>query len=128
METKTRIPQVYGYAVCLTAIITFLICLTGLINNLIDASDPLYTWGDTEHLSSYDNFKLNALRSDQKEAAFMFDEESLEQMYEDAKQHKVRRVKHHTTKNIVVNTILLFISVILFIIHWVWMRKLAKKL
>ena len=48
-------------------------------------------------------------------------------MYDDAKNHKIRRVKHQTTKSMNVSSILLVISVKLFIIHWRWMRKEDKQ-
>jgi len=123
MEKKSKIPQVYGYAVCIVAIITILISVAGLITSVIDASDPLYAWGDNKELSSFENFKVDALKSGKNEASYIPDDETLRAMYEDAKDHKIRRVKHQTTKSIIVSSILIVISVTLFIIHWRWMRK-----
>lgn len=126
MEKKTKIPQVYGYAVCIVAIVTFLISLATLITSIIDASDPLYTWGEDQKLSSFDNFKMEALKSGQNESAYKPSDETLKNMYEDAKNHKIKRVQHQTTKSIIVNAILIVISIILFVIHWQWMRKIEK--
>ena len=123
MEKKSKIPQVYGYAVCLVAIITILISVADLINSTIDASDPLYAWGDNKELSSFENFKVDALKSGKSEAALDLDNETLKMMYEDAKNHKIRRVKHQTTKSKIVSSILIVISLTLFIIHWRWMKK-----
>lgn len=123
MEKKSKIPQVYGYAVCLVAIITILISISTLINSVIDASDPLYAWGDNKELSSYENFKVNALKSGENQTSYAPDDETLRMMYEDAKNHKIRRVKHQTTKSIIVSSILIVISLTLFIIHWRWMKK-----
>jgi hypothetical protein len=127
MEKKTKIPQVYGYAVCIVAIITVLISVTTLINSVIDASDPLYAWGDNQRLSSFENFKVDALKSGKDEASYVPNDETLRVMYEDAKNHKIRRVKHQTTKSMIVSSILIVISVTLFIIHWRWMRKVDKQ-
>jgi len=123
MEKKSKIPQVYGYAVCIVAIITMLICVADLITSVMDASDPLYAWGDNKELSSFENFKVDALKSGKNEASFVPDDETLRTMYVDAKNHKIRRVKHQTTKSIIVSSLLIIISVTLFIIHWRWMRK-----
>ena len=123
MEKKSKIPQVYGYAVCLVAIITILISVADLITSVFDASDPLYTYGENKELSSFENFKMNALKSGEKEASYVPDDETLTIMYEDAKNHKIRRVKHQTTKSIIVSSILIVISVTLFVIHWRWMKK-----
>lgn len=127
MEKKTKIPQVYGYAVCIVAIITILISVADLITSVIDASDPLYAWGDDQRLSSFENFKVDALKSGKNEAAYVPDDSTLRIMYEDAKNHKIRRVKHQTTKSIIVSSILIVISTTLFIIHWIWMRKIDKQ-
>ena len=71
MEKKTKIPQVYGYAVCIVAIITILISVTTLINSVMDASDPLYAWGGDQQLSSFENFKVDALKSGKDEAYYL---------------------------------------------------------
>lgn len=126
MKAKSKMTQVYGYIVCIIAIITFLISLAGLINSVIDSGDPLYTWGDTNHLSSFENFKMNALSSGQNEIRFNPDDATLKLMYEDAKNHKIKRVQHQTKKSIIVNSLLIVISVILFVIHWRWMKKINK--
>ena len=127
MEKKTKIPQVYGYAVCIVAIITTLISVADLITSVIDASDPLYAWGDEQRLSSFENFKVDALKSGKNEASYVPDDSTLRIMYEDAKNHKIRRVKHQTTKSIIVSSILIVISTTLFITHWIWMRKVDKQ-
>lgn len=124
MEKKTKIPQVYGYAVCIVAIITILISVSSLITSIIDASDPLYAWGDNQELSSFDNFKVATLRSGEKQTSLELDDATLRTMYEDAKNHKIRRVKHQTTKSIIVSSILMVISITLFVVHWKWMKKI----
>lgn len=127
MEKKTKAPQVYGYAVCLVAIITFLISLAALISSVIDASDPLYARRDSQHLSSYENFKMNALKSGQSETAYMPDEETFRVMYEDAKNYQIRRVKHNTNQSIIVNSVIIVICVVLFMIHWMWIRRIGRQ-
>ena len=127
MEKKTKIPQVYGYAVCIVAIITILISVADLITSVIDASDPLYAWGDEQRLSSFENFKVDVLKSGKNEASYVPDDSTLRIMYEDAKNHKIRRVKHQTTKSIIVSSILIVISTTLFITHWIWMSKVDKQ-
>ena len=127
MEKKTKIPQVYGYAVCIVAIITILISVADLITSVMDASDPLYAWGDNKELSSFENFKVDVLKSGKNEASYVPDDTTLKAMYEDAKTHKIRRVKHQTTKSIIVSSILIVISLTLFITHWMWMRQVDKQ-
>ena len=42
MEKQNRVPQFYGYSVCLVAVITVLISVTSLMNAVIDLGDPLH--------------------------------------------------------------------------------------
>lgn len=118
--------QVYGYIVCIISVITILISLTGLINSVIDSMDPLYTWGDTNHLSSFENFKLNALNSGKADIAYAPDDETLRIMFEDAKNHKIKRVMHETRKSMIISSILILLSGFLFWLHWRWMRRIEK--
>ena len=124
---KTKMSQVYGYIVCIIAVITMLISLGGLITSVIDSMDPLYTWGDTNHLSSFENFKMNALNSGKADIAYNPDDATLRTMFEDAKNHKIRKVQHETKKSIIVSSVLILISVLLFLVHWRWMRRIDKK-
>ena len=42
MEKSFRVAQIYGYLVCLVAVITFLISITQLVNSMIDLTDPIH--------------------------------------------------------------------------------------
>ena len=123
MEAYSNAFQVYGYAVCLVAIVAFHISITALTTSLIDSSAPLFTWRDTNHLLAFENFKLEAYKLGQKEAITIFDEATLKQMYKAAINHKIYRVQHHTIKNIVVNSLLIVICLVLSIVHWRWRHK-----
>lgn len=122
MENKTKIPQVYGYSVCIVAIITFLITLAGIISSVIESTDPLHSWGN-QHLSSFENFKMHTVNSNNNENNYLPDDNTLRIMYEDAKDYEIRKVKLQTTKSIFTNGLIFLISIILFIIHWRWMKQ-----
>jgi len=40
MERKEKASLVYGYAVCIVAVITFIICIAGMVNAILDMGDP----------------------------------------------------------------------------------------
>ncbi|MBN1337728.1 MAG: hypothetical protein JXA03_00315 [Bacteroidales bacterium] len=129
MEKKSKAPIVYGYAVCLVAVITFLICVAALVNALIDMGDPLYAERDYTNapsLASFDNYKMDLMKSPEKETSFVPDDETLKTMFESAKNDKIMSVKHRSLRTIYVNSLLVVICIALFISHWRWMRKLAK--
>ena len=135
MEKPQKMAQIYGYLVCLVAVITFLICATSLVNAVIDLSDPLvaaWKFSGEPSLASYENYKTDILSSSKKEgetskAAYVPDEKTIHSMYEAAKNDKIQTVKHQSYRSIIVSGLLIVISIILFIIHWVWMQRLAKK-
>jgi hypothetical protein len=135
-ETKVRfnrMPQIYGYLVCLVTVITFLISVTTLINAVIDLGDPMHAgWisPGSPSLASYNNYKMDILKSqtekDTSKSSFTPDDKTLREMYESAKADRIQSQKHMANKSIIVSSILIIFCIILFSTHWMWMRKLAK--
>lgn len=134
MDKPQRMPQVYGYLVCLVAVITVLICASTLVYAILDLGDPIhagYTPAGTPSLASFDNYKMDILKSVPKEgesakAAYLPDDQTLRAMYEAAKDDKIQRVRHEANRTIVIDSILIAICIVLFATHWRWMRKLSR--
>ena len=121
---KTKAAQIYGYVVCVVAVITFLITIGGLINSLIDMCNPeLSIYQSRSELSSFENFKVESMKSIQDNAAYIPDDDTLRKMYESAKEDLINRRKHEIRKNIIVNSFLLILSVIIFFVHWRWVVR-----
>lgn len=129
MEKQSKAPLIYGYAVCLVAVITFIISVADMVNAVTDLGDPLYAERDynkSPSLASFDNYKMDILTSSDKEQNFTPDDETLKSMYESAKDDKIRSVKHRANRKVMVSSLLLIICIGLFTTHWMWMRKLNK--
>jgi hypothetical protein len=132
MKKSPVISQVYGYLVCIVAVITFLICISGLISAIIDSNDPIHAdlYGSNQNLSSYESYKLDKLRSAQRtdsvSRAYVPDEQTIQNMYTAEKNEKIQIVKHRNMRAIVLNSIVLLVAVLLFATHWIWLRKLAR--
>lgn len=134
MEKPQRMPQVYGYLVCLVAVITVLICASTLIYAIIDLGDPIhagYTPAGTPSLASFDNYKMDILKSVPKEGessktSYLPDDQTLRAMYNAAKDDKIQRERHEANRTIVIDSILIVICIVLFVTHWRWIRKLSK--
>ena len=130
-EKSTIIQMIYGYAVCLVAVITFLIAITSLVQAVMDLTDPIHAYRsygkDTPSLSSFENYKLGVMKSTDAEQFSQFDEETLELMYEADKTDAIAKVKHNSNSNILVDSLLLIITIILFAAHWIWLIKLRRK-
>jgi hypothetical protein len=89
--------QIYGYAVCLVAVVTFLIAITSVVNALIDLNDPLHSgWNPqgSPSLASFENYKMDVLKSSGKgdaNADYLPSQETLQVMYETAKMVRFNR-------------------------------------
>jgi hypothetical protein len=132
MEKPQGMPQVYGYLVCLVAVITVLICVGALVSAILDLGDPIHSgWIEGPSLASFENYKADIMKSAPKEVeaaktTYIPNDQTLRTMYEAAKNDKIQRVRHESNRTIVIDIILIVICLILFITHWRWMRKLAK--
>ena len=138
MEKPHRMAQIYGYTVCLVAVITFIICVATIIPSIMDLSDPLHAGGPfmysgTPSLASFENYKMDMLKStkqdDQKTGAnYIPDDKTLHSMYEAARTDRITQANHSSVRTIVVSSLIILISIVLFITHWIWMRRLSKSL
>jgi len=127
MQTKQRTAKIYGYVVCVIAVITFIISLFSMITALLDTSEPLYAeYQDYTHLSSFDNYKVEAMKEISEDAAFIPDDATLKKMYESAREETIARAMHRNWRKLTVNGILLIVSIVLFFIHWMWMSRLSR--
>ena len=135
MEKPHKMPQIYGYAVCLVCIITILISVPNVINSLIDLGDPLhagayYPAGRDRNLASYELYKADIMAEQHgakgDSTAYLPDETTLHAMYDAAREDKIQSASHIARRSVIVFTILTAIAVVLFIIHFRWMRALAK--
>ena len=114
MEKTQRIAQIYGYLVCLVAVITFPISITQLVNSLIDLGDPIHAGWTPESapsLASYENYKMDILKSTSKQtdsvtAAYIPDEQTLKVMYQAARDNKIQLEKHRAVRAIIIHGLL----------------------
>jgi hypothetical protein len=131
MNKSHKIAQIYGYVVCLTAVITFLISLAGIIGAIFDLSDPLHarSYGyKGPSLVSFETYKVDVLKSTREESpGYVPDDETIRGMYEASKADRIQRVRHQSQRNLTVSSLLILICIILFTTHWIWLRRLGRK-
>ncbi|MEN8137093.1 MAG: hypothetical protein ABFR62_01535 [Bacteroidota bacterium] len=126
MDKKQKIIQIYAVVICVAAVITMLISTAGLVSALIDRNDPIHAWRNDQKLASFENFKMDALKSTLKDQAYIPDDATLHKMYESAREDKIMSVEHHVKRSIIVNSLIITIAVILFVSHWVLIRRVGK--
>lgn len=127
MEKKQKAIQVYAIIICIISVITILISLSSLVSALIDRGDPLYANNYALNLTSFENFKMEVLKSTQKDQAYIPNDQTLHKMYEDAKADKINLTKHQTHRTIVVSSLITFFCIILFGTHWWIIKKINKE-
>jgi len=132
MEKPAKIvAQIYGYAVCLIAVITFLFSFIALMNAIVDMDDPLHagwTAPGSPSLASFENYKMDILKSSQNtdvttKASYVPDDKTLRAMYDAAKADKIQKVKHQARQSVIIGGLLIVISVVLFASHWQWVKR-----
>jgi len=124
--------QIYGYTVCIVSVITFLICISTLLNAYFDLQDPMhsgYNPPGSPSLVTYENYRMDILKNLPKSddsASLVPNEQTLRAMYEAARNDKITVVKSQATRSIIISLILIAIGVTLFVAHWKWIRKMNK--
>lgn len=131
MKKSKIITTIYGYSVCLVAVIVFLICVSQFVFALIDLRDPLHSgWRaeDSQSLASFENYKMDVLQDgknkNDKCANYNPGDNVLRKMYRAARQDKINLETHRANREVVVNILMIVISIILFLFHWRWMRNM----
>ena len=127
MEKKHKIMQVYAVIICVVTVITFLISVSAIVSAMMDRSDPLHAWRSEVKLSSLENFKMDVLKSTQKDQAYIPDDATILKMYESAKNDRILNVQHQSTTTITVSGIVIVICLVLFGTHWVLLRKMTRQ-
>ena len=129
-EKSQKIQMIYGYVLCIVTVITFLISVTSMVYSLIDLTDPINahrTYGkDAPSLASYENYKMDIIKSVDPEHEVDLDDATLTSMFNAAKQDAISKVKHDAYRSVIVNSLVILICIVLFVTHWIWMRKLSK--
>ncbi len=123
MDKPNRIAQVYGYTVCLVALIVALISLTGVLNALFERANPLQVDRYGGALTSFDAYKVtrsttDAVRQDAVPDAV------LRQRYDALVADRIATTRYKTGKTLMTSGILLLAAIGLFGFHWRWVRRL----
>lgn len=135
MERSDRVPQLYGYSVCLIAIVVMLVNVTSLVNTVFALSDPLagnrFGWGGAV-LTSFEAYKATR---DQERPPMMSapaapspvpTDAELRARYEALRADQIARSRLEAQREITNSVILLIICAALFAWHWRWVRRAER--
>lgn len=130
MDRANRVAQLYGYTVCLVAVVTVLLALPNLIGTFFKLSDPLQADGIYEPiLSSFDAYKATwergrgfPVREDVGSVAPP-SEADLRQQYEALRVDRIAKNRFEASRTLVTSTLMLLVALGLFAAHWRWLRR-----
>ena len=139
-RTNSRIAQVYGYAVCFITVIMILFSIKSVVDAMIDLSDPIRAeaggYGRTgRSLSSFELYKLDSRRDPRppvpvpvgaalaKTAADTLSDAELRRLYDAEREQAIGNVRFRAMRSLIGSGLLILVSVILFLVHWRWLRE-----
>lgn len=137
---NNRIAQVYGYAVCLITVIVILISIKSVVDAAIDLSDPIRAEGGGygrmgRPLSNFELYKMDARREPDPRRtmplpvgtptprADTLSDAELRKLYDAEREQVIGNVKFRSTRTLVGSLLLIIVAVVLFAIHWRWLRQ-----
>lgn len=130
--------QIYGYAVCLTAVIVGLVSINNATEAAFDLGNPTHTrnqWG-TDVPPTFEEFLAQErgqidntntppeLSKDSARAVSPLSDEQLKRIYESRRDDLVAVRSFQAKKSLVASLLLLIVCVALFATHWRWLRRL----
>ena len=135
---NNRIAHIYGYAVCLTAIIVMFFAVRQIINASINLSNPLRAdMGGYSRmglpLTDFELYKVEARRRPRypmypgaaAPAVQPADtaEAELRKQYDAERTAAIDSGRFQATRSLVANLLLLIFAVIVFGVHWRWLKQ-----
>ncbi|MEX2177482.1 MAG: hypothetical protein WD801_02150 [Gemmatimonadaceae bacterium] len=138
MSRPTWIAPLYGYLVCVIAVVTFLVNVSGFVDAMFDRANPLAGRGaygpNGGSLTSFESF--SATYESQRppptstrarlEPAAPADTLTTAQMrtrYEALRADAIQQTRHQAMQKLVKSGLLILLSVVLFAFHWTWVRR-----
>lgn len=134
-RSRFDVGALYGYAVCLLAIATFLVASAELVEGVLDLREPPYTttYRDGPSLVTLESYRLDLLdRVAPRDSAFaaaaqLPTDSTLQSMYERERLYRLALSHQTSRKTIVVNLVLQVLAVGLFTAHWIWLRRRERE-
>ncbi len=133
VERSDRIPQLYGYTVCLIALIWALISVIAIVENVLTLSAPelrgASDFGWQPSVTSFEAFRSTYDRSRQMispnpmQKLDTIPEAELRRRFEALRADHVLRARFEARRTLVVQSLSLLIAAALFVFHWRWLKR-----
>jgi hypothetical protein len=134
VERPERVPQLYGYTVCLVGLFWAVTSLLSIIENAMALSAPdlreASEFGWEPSVSSFEAFRATYDRARQMAAPDPGEakldsvpEPELRRRFEALRADRIRRVQFEARRSIITGALSLAIAAALFTWHWRWLRR-----
>lgn len=133
MDRSERIAQLYGYTVCLIAIVVIIVGVNAFVGSAFEYANPLAagTWFGYrgQDLNSFEAYKATytVTLPGEKTPAKLSDS-ALQQQYDALRNERIQNVRFDAVKSMTTSAILILIALVLFVSHWRWLRARARSL
>jgi hypothetical protein len=136
MSAQNNLKLSYGYLVCLVTVITFLFSSYFLVKSIIDLNDP-DMFGYNSHLQSFEVYKQqiteNCINKENTHPSVTTlscvpADSVLMKMYLTEKNDKISQTKFNRMQSLISLSFLVIISAVLFVLHWILLRKTHAEL
>ena len=151
MDRPHRVAQLYGYAVCLIAVVLFLTSATGFVEALIDASDPLHAmergFGEASLPATFEVYRAEyrdpALQSMAARERMRFSGETAappaaepartlsdaepRQVYDAKRREVIDAQRFRARRSLLTSAFGILLAAVLFGAHWRWLRRLDTR-
>jgi len=138
---NNRIAHIYGYAVCLTAVIVMFFAIKQIIDAAINLTDPLRAdlGGYSRMGLPLTNFELYKVEARRRPRFPMYapapgmttpapdpadtSETELRRLYDAERTAAIDAGRFHATRSLVANLLLIIFAGVVFGLHWRWLKQ-----
>lgn len=131
IEKPNRIPQIYGYTVCLIAVVAFLISINGIVDASFKLANPLHgQYGPFDMLTSFETYEASRRENTVADRNAPPDTTSLEtrrRRFEVLRADRIAMNRLDAWQRLVGNGLTMLVAIGLFAWHWSWLRARAAE-
>ena len=128
-EKPNRIPQIYGYTVCLIAVVAFLISINGIVDATFTLANPLYgSYGPFDGMASFESYEASRgerMVVDRNVPPDTTSVETRRRRFEVLRTDRIESNRLQAWKKLVGSGLTMIIAIGLFVWHWSWLRARA---
>jgi hypothetical protein len=128
-EKPNRIPQIYGYTVCVIAVVAVLISMHGIVDASFTLASPLHgQYGRGEGLTSFESYeamRMDRMTVDRNASPDTTSIDTRRRRFEVLRADRIESNRLQAWRRIVGNGLTLLVAIALFAWHWKWLRTSA---